>query len=179
MIRLNRSLWIGITLGCNWNCNGCCNANIDNNSFTTVDDIKNLVKYSEDAGYIYPFVEINGGEPLTHHSLADILELMYNSKSFDCIEVRTNGVPDISDRAFKNMDSMYISWYGENNIDKIQDELQFEPKYFPTDSLEEILNNIDIESYDFSKDKYYNIKIFKEVMKNESLYNRRSGITRK
>ena len=65
------------------------------------------------------------------------------------------------------------------NIDKIQDELQFEPRYFPSDSLEEILNNIDIESYDFSKDKYYNIKIFKEVMKNESLYNRRNGITRK
>ena len=65
------------------------------------------------------------------------------------------------------------------NIDKIEDELQFEPKYFPADSLEEILRNIDVNSYDFSKDKYYNIKIFKEVMKNESFYNGRNGIIRK
>ena len=124
MIRLNRSLWIGITLGCNWSCEGCCNANIDNNSITTLDDIKNLVKYSEDAGYIYPFVEINGGDPLIHKDLEKILYEMYNSKSFEYIEVRTNGVPNISDNAFKNMDSMYISWYGDNNIDEIKAKVE-------------------------------------------------------
>ena len=49
------------------------------------------------------------------------------------------------------------------NIDKIQDELEFEPKYLPKDSLDEILNNIDINTYDFSDKKYYNIQVFKEL----------------
>jgi nucleoside-diphosphate-sugar epimerase len=49
------------------------------------------------------------------------------------------------------------------NIDKIQDELQFEPKYLPKDSLDEILENIDINTYDFSNKKYYNIEVFKEL----------------
>tara|TARA_R100000008_G_C3579703_1_gene167636 strand:- start:1152 stop:2153 length:1002 start_codon:yes stop_codon:yes gene_type:complete len=64
------------------------------------------------------------------------------------------------------------------NIDKIQDELNFEPKYLPKDSIDEILNNID-RNYDFSKDEYYNIRIFKEVIKNEGFYNRRDRIIRK
>tara|TARA_Y100001963_G_scaffold131030_1_gene187897 strand:+ start:483 stop:1487 length:1005 start_codon:yes stop_codon:yes gene_type:complete len=65
------------------------------------------------------------------------------------------------------------------NIDKIQDELNFEPKYLPKDSLDEILSNISLETYDFSKNNYYNINVFKEVMKDESIFNRRIRITRK
>ena len=68
------------------------------------------------------------------------------------------------------------------NIDKIQDELQFEPKYLPKDSIDEIIGNIHWNSPEASKldeDKYYNIRVFKEVIKNEGLYNRRNGITRK
>tara|TARA_Y100000592_G_scaffold93004_1_gene155537 strand:+ start:1992 stop:2954 length:963 start_codon:yes stop_codon:yes gene_type:complete len=49
------------------------------------------------------------------------------------------------------------------NIDKIEDELEFEPKYFPNDSLDEILKNININEYDFSNKKYYNIELFKEL----------------
>ena len=75
------------------------------------------------------------------------------------------------------------------NIDKIQDELQFEPKYLPKDSIDEILSlggKYDQGLYwgspevaKLDEDKYYNIRVFKEVIKNEGLYNRRNGITRK
>lgn len=50
------------------------------------------------------------------------------------------------------------------STDKIKDVLQFKSKYTPDDSLNEILNNIDIESFDFSKDSYYNINTFKKVV---------------
>ena len=104
------------------------------------------------------------GVNLTIGTLGELIHKKLTDKGFD-IELEILDVKDM--RNYKV------------NIDKIQDELQFEPRYFPSDSLEEILNNIDIESYDFSKDKYYNIKIFKEVMKNESFYNGWNGITRK
>jgi nucleoside-diphosphate-sugar epimerase len=52
------------------------------------------------------------------------------------------------------------------NCDKAADELEFKAKYKPADSIREILENIeDFNTYDFSKDIYYNINVFKEVTK--------------
>ncbi len=48
---------------------------------------------------------------------------------------------------------------------KILDELEFSPRYCPEDSLDEIIKNINFDTYDFSDDIYYNIKVFKEVVK--------------
>jgi len=50
------------------------------------------------------------------------------------------------------------------SIDKISDSLNFIPLYKPIDTINEILKNIDIESYDFSNEQYYNIKTFKKVI---------------
>ena len=40
----------------------------------------------------------------------------------------------------------------KDKVDKIQDELQFEPRYFPSDSLEERLNNIETRATLFEAD---------------------------
>jgi nucleoside-diphosphate-sugar epimerase len=46
----------------------------------------------------------------------------------------------------------------------IEDVLGFKAKYSPKDSVAEILSNIDLDKYDFSNNKYYNINTFKEVI---------------
>ncbi len=50
------------------------------------------------------------------------------------------------------------------NIDKISDSLNFMPLHKPIDTINEILKNIDIDSYDFNNEQYYNIKTFKKVI---------------
>tara|TARA_R110000744_G_scaffold349204_1_gene454859 strand:+ start:1628 stop:2578 length:951 start_codon:yes stop_codon:yes gene_type:complete len=49
------------------------------------------------------------------------------------------------------------------NISKAQDELEFNPIYTPSDSINEILDNID-GNHDFNDESYYNIKTFKKVI---------------
>ena len=49
------------------------------------------------------------------------------------------------------------------NISKAQDELEFNPIYTPSDSINEILDNIN-ENHDFNDESYYNIKTFKKVI---------------
>ena len=61
---------------------------------------------------------------------------------------------------------------------KIEDELGYKALYNPIDSLNEILSNIDPNNYDFNKDIYYNINIFKQVLANENTNNRGLGTTR-
>ena len=60
---------------------------------------------------------------------------------------------------------------------KIEDELGFKSQYSPNDSLQEILDQIDINNYDFTKDIYYNINIFKQVLTNENSNNRGIRVT--
>ena len=50
------------------------------------------------------------------------------------------------------------------STNKIEDELGYKAKYTPIDSLTEILDNIDISNYNFNKDIYYNINIFKQIL---------------
>lgn len=50
---------------------------------------------------------------------------------------------------------------------KIQSELNFNPKYTCIDSLEEIFSKINFEGYDFNNPIYYNIEMFKKILKNE------------
>ena len=64
------------------------------------------------------------------------------------------------------------------STEKIEDELGFKAKYSPLDSLKEILSNIDINNYNFNKDIYYNINIFKNILTNENFNNRGIGIIR-
>jgi len=61
---------------------------------------------------------------------------------------------------------------------KIEDELGYKAQYNPLDSLNEVLSNIDPLTYDFSKDIYYNINIFKQVLANENTNNRGFGTAR-
>ena len=62
---------------------------------------------------------------------------------------------------------------------KIEDELGFKAQYIPSDSINEILDNIDPLSYDFNKDIYHNINIFKQVLENENTNHRGLGVTGK
>ena len=50
------------------------------------------------------------------------------------------------------------------NTDKMSDALNFTALYKPIDTINEILENIDLDSFDFDDDNYYNIKTFKKVM---------------
>jgi nucleoside-diphosphate-sugar epimerase len=50
------------------------------------------------------------------------------------------------------------------STNKIEDELGYKAQYTPIDSLTEILDNIDISNYDFNKDIYHNINIFKQIL---------------
>ena len=50
------------------------------------------------------------------------------------------------------------------STNKIEDELGYKAQYTPIDSLTEILDNIDISNYDFNKDIYHNINIFKKIL---------------
>lgn len=50
------------------------------------------------------------------------------------------------------------------NTDKVSDALNFTALYKPIDTINEILENIDLDSFDFTDDNYYNIKTFKKVM---------------
>lgn len=62
------------------------------------------------------------------------------------------------------------------STNKVEDELGFKAKYNPIDSLNEILSNIDINNYDFNKDIYYNINIFKQILENENSNHRGFGV---
>jgi nucleoside-diphosphate-sugar epimerase len=62
------------------------------------------------------------------------------------------------------------------STNKIEDELGFKAQYNPLDSVNEILDNIDPLSYDFNKDIYHNINIFKQVLENENTNHRGLGI---
>jgi nucleoside-diphosphate-sugar epimerase len=48
---------------------------------------------------------------------------------------------------------------------KIEKELNYKPTYTITDSLNDILHNIDIEGYNFNNPIFYNIETFKKVTK--------------
>jgi nucleoside-diphosphate-sugar epimerase len=50
------------------------------------------------------------------------------------------------------------------DITKIEEELDYAPRFTPVDTVQEILENINLDEYDFSDDKYYNINVFKKVM---------------
>tara|TARA_R100001163_G_C5068290_1_gene208340 strand:- start:8627 stop:9583 length:957 start_codon:yes stop_codon:yes gene_type:complete len=50
------------------------------------------------------------------------------------------------------------------SISKIQDELGFEPNHNPEHSINEILDNINPEIFDFSQEHFYNIKTFKKLI---------------
>jgi nucleoside-diphosphate-sugar epimerase len=50
------------------------------------------------------------------------------------------------------------------NTDKVSDALNFTALYKPIDTINEILENIDLDSFDFTDDNYYNIKTFKKIM---------------
>ena len=51
------------------------------------------------------------------------------------------------------------------NTSKAEDELEFNPQHTPKDSVKEILDNIDLETFDFTKEMYYNINTFKRILK--------------
>jgi nucleoside-diphosphate-sugar epimerase len=50
------------------------------------------------------------------------------------------------------------------DISKIQKDLKFSPKYTPKDTVNEIMNQINIKNYDFTKTEYYNINTFKKLI---------------
>ena len=100
------------------------------------------------------------GVNLTIGDLGKQIHSALVNKGYD-VELVVNNNPDV--RNYKVSTS------------KIEDELGYKAQYNPLDSLNEVLNNIDPLTYDFSKDIYYNINIFKQVLANENTNNRGFG----
>ena len=86
-------------------------------------------------------------------TIGDLGKLVYDFvKEYAVVELEMKNVKDI--RNYKV------------DCSKALDELEFKAKYDPSDSLEEIAKNIKyFSTYDFSKDIYYNISVFKEIIK--------------
>ena len=129
-------------------------------------DVRDVIQGYEKA--INADLDITGifnlsGVNLTIGDLGKQIHDTLTSKGFE-IELIINDNPDV--RNYK------VSTF------KIEDELGFKAKYNPIDSLNEILSNIDVSNYDFTKDIYYNINIFKQVLENENFNNRGLGATR-
>ena len=128
-------------------------------------DIRDVIQGYEKA--INADLDITGifnlsGVNLTIGDLGKQIYDTLTNKGFE-IELIINDNPDV--RNYK------VSTF------KIEDELGFKAKYNPIDSLNEILSNIDVSNYDFTKDIYYNINIFKQVLANENFNNRGLGTT--
>lgn len=51
------------------------------------------------------------------------------------------------------------------NTTKAEKELGFKAKYSPTDSINDIFDNMDMDNCDFSDSKFYNIQTFKDVVR--------------
>jgi nucleoside-diphosphate-sugar epimerase len=86
----------------------------------------------------------------TNITIGDLGRIVHNNlteRGYD-VELIINNDPDL--RNYKV------------STEKIENELGFKSNYTISDSIDEILSNID-ESYDFNKDIYYNINIFKKI----------------
>jgi len=87
---------------------------------------------------------------------------------------------ELDSRGFKvDLDIKNIKDVRNYKVDtsKIEDELGFKSQYTPLDSIKEILSKIDVKTYDFTKDEFYNINTFKNIL-NENINNRGNGIIR-
>ena len=71
------------------------------------------------------------------------------SKHGHNIKIKTLNKPDVRNYKATN--------------EKAKKILGFNPIYKPSDSVREILENIDLKSIDFDEKKYYNITTFKEI----------------
>jgi nucleoside-diphosphate-sugar epimerase len=92
---------------------------------------------------------ISGG----NYTIGDLGKLIFNNlkeRGYD-IELETLNIKD-----FRNY---------KVDISKVKDELGFNPKYNPNDSIQEILDNIEkSENFNLKNESYYNIKTFKKVI---------------
>ena len=92
---------------------------------------------------------ISGG----NYTIGDLGKLIFNNlkeRGYD-IELETLNVKD-----FRNY---------KVDISKVKDELGFNPKYNPNDSIQEILDNIEkSENFNLENESYYNIKTFNKVI---------------
>tara|TARA_Y100001973_G_C5175924_1_gene321901 strand:- start:376 stop:1335 length:960 start_codon:yes stop_codon:yes gene_type:complete len=92
---------------------------------------------------------VSGG----NYTIGDLGKLIFNNlkkRGYD-IEIETLNVKD-----FRNY---------KVNTSKIEDELGFNSKYNPNDSISEIIDNIEkTKNFDFKNEKYYNIKTFKKAI---------------
>ena len=117
-------------------------------------DIRDAIQGYWRAIELFPDSEVSGVYNLSggNYTIGALGKIIYDSlsdKGYD-IELEYLDIKDV--RNYKV------------EITKVMDELEFNPLYTPEDSVQEILENINLDEYDFSDDKYYNINVFKKVM---------------
>ena len=117
-------------------------------------DIRDAIQGYCRAIELFPDSEVSGIYNLSggNYTIGALGKIIYDSlsdKGYD-IELEYLDIKDV--RNYKV------------EITKVMDELEFNPLYTPEDSVQEILENINLDEYDFSDDKYYNINVFKKVM---------------
>ena len=89
------------------------------------------------------------GDNFTIGQLGQMITDKLNSLGFS-VELIINNIDDL--RNYKV------------STDKIQKDLQYYPNFTPLDSIDEILNEINPNNFDFEKDMFYNINTFKKIL---------------
>lgn len=98
---------------------------------------------------IYGIFNISGANS-TIGDLGKSIHQEFINKGFD-VELIINNIEDV--RNYKV------------DISKIEAELNYKPKYTFIDSMNEILDNINLKEYDFNNSIYYNLETFKQITK--------------
>ena len=117
-------------------------------------DIRDAIQGYWRAIELFPDSDISGVYNLSggNYTIGELGKIIYDNlseKGYD-IELEYLDIEDI--RNYKV------------DITKIEEELDYAPKFTPSGTVQEILENINLDEYDFSDDKYYNINVFKKVM---------------
>jgi nucleoside-diphosphate-sugar epimerase len=89
------------------------------------------------------------GDNFTIGQLGQMITDKLNSLGFS-VELIINNIDDL--RNYKV------------SADKIQKDLEYYPNFTPLDSIDEILNEINPNNFDFEKDMFYNINTFKKIL---------------
>lgn len=88
-------LSIKTTSLCNRYCKNCAVmswAAADPEYHTSLDDIKNLIKFSRDSHITWKYILLSGGEPLLWKHIVEGSRLLFQSKITDDLKILTNGM---------------------------------------------------------------------------------------
>ena len=94
----------------------------------SLEDLEDFVRYSSDAGYVYRYIILSGGEPLLWQNLREGVELLHKAGLTKQLKLFTNGLAiqesrlDLIDHVLKHLTVLRVSTYegNEENVDLLK-----------------------------------------------------------